>query len=175
MIRFITLVFVFYSTSSISQKFDDRWYWNINAGIVVPDDSLQFNDATYYDLRAGKSINEKWSYEIQLFTDEYDFDIDYGLKHRGIAINFLDINQEPLWKPYFLMGAGMIYHESPTESGSNVFFNIGVGASWYFFGDNIRLRAEAVSRLDLNNTNLPGQDGFGDGVFTMGLTIPIGR
>lgn len=175
MIRFLVLLSLIYSSYSVSQNLDERWYWNINAGIVVPDDSLQFNDATYYDMRVGKSINAKWSYEIQYFTDEYDFDIDYGLKHRGIGINFLDINHDPLWKPYFLMGGGMIYHQSPTESGTNVFFNVGIGASWYFFGDNIRLRAEAVSRLDLNNTKLPGQDGFGDGVFTMGLTIPIGR
>ncbi len=172
--KYFTLFCFFFSTLLQAQSFDERWYWNINAGVIVPDDSLQLNDATYYDFRVGKSINEKWSYEIQVFTDEYDFDIDYGLKHRGIAINFLDINQEPLWKPYFLMGAGIIYHESPTESGTNVFFNIGIGASWYLFGDNVRLRAEAVSRLDLNNTKLPGQDGLGDGVFTVGLTIPIG-
>ena len=159
----------------MAQRIDERWYWNVNAGVIVPDDSLQFNDAHIYDLRVGRVINEKWSYEMQVFTDEYDFDIDHGLKHHGVAINFLDINQEPLWKPYFLMGVGLIYHETPAESGTNLFVNIGIGASWYFYGDNIRLRAEAVSRLDLNNTDLPGQDGFGDGVFSLGLTIPFGQ
>jgi hypothetical protein len=73
------------------------------------------------------------------------------------------------------MGAGFIRHDSATESGTNAFFNVGIGGSWYFFGDNVRLRAEAVSRLDLNSTKLPGQDGFGDGVFTLGLTIPLGK
>lgn len=171
----LPLVLICACTNTAAQKLDSRWYVNVNAGVIVPDDSLQLNDAHVYDLRVGKSINDKWSYEIQAFTDEYDFDIDYGLKHKGIGINFLDINQDPLWKPYFLMGAGIIYHQSPTESGANLYVNIGVGASWYFFGDNIRLRAEAVSRLDLNNTDLPGQDGFGDGIFSMGLTIPIGK
>ncbi|MCF6289290.1 MAG: hypothetical protein L3J53_08675 [Proteobacteria bacterium] len=162
-------------TSILAQKLDARWYYNVNAGVIVPDDSLQLNDAHIYDVRVGKSINEKWAFEIQAFIDEYDFDIDYGLKHKGVGINFLNINQEPLWKPYFLMGFGLIYHQSPTESGTNLYANIGIGASWYFFGDNIRLRAEAVSRLDLNNSKLPGQDGFGDGIFSMGLTIPIGN
>ncbi len=175
MIRFLVFLSLFFSINAWSQGLDQRWYWNVNAGVVVPDDSLQLNDAHKYDLRLGKSLNDKWSYEIEIFTDEYDFDIDHGLKHHGISINFLDINNEPLWKPYFLMGAGLIYHETPAESGTNLFFNIGFGASWYFFGDNIRLRAEAVSRLDLNNTDLPGQDGFGDGIFTLGLTIPIGN
>ncbi len=172
--RFWLLLLVI-SVSLNAQRIDERWYVSVNAGVIVPDDSLQFNDALIYDVRMGKSINEKWSYEIQAFTDEYDFDIDYGLKHHGVGINFLNINQEPLWKPYFLMGTGLIYHQSPTESGTNLYFNVGIGGSWYFFGDNIRLRAEAVSRLDLNNTKLPGQDGFGDGVFTVGLTIPFGQ
>jgi len=175
MIRFLALLILLFSFNVQSQKFDERWYWNINAGAIVPDDSLQLNDAHIYDLRVGKSINYEWSYEILGFTDEYDFDIDYGLKHHGLGVNFLNINHDPLWKPYFLMGVGFIYHQSQEESGTNLYFNIGVGASWYFFGDNVRLRAEAVSRLDLNNTDLPGQDGFGDGVFSVGLTIPIGN
>lgn len=173
--RFLLYSTLLLSFQLFSQEYDPRWYWNINAGVVVPDDSLQLNDAHIYDFRMGKSINNKWSYEIEVFTDEYDFDIDFGLKHHGVSFNLLDINNEPLWKPYFLMGAGFIYHDSAQDSGTNIFFNIGIGASWYFFGDNIRLRAEAVSRLDLNNTDLPGQDGFGDGIFTLGLTIPIGK
>ncbi|MCF6287938.1 MAG: hypothetical protein L3J53_01700 [Proteobacteria bacterium] len=173
--QLLAFLLLIISTGLSAQRIDERWYVNVNTGIIVPDDSLQFNDAVIYDIRMGKSINEKWSYEIQAFTDEYDFDIDYGLKHHGVGVNFLNINHEPLWKPYFLMGVGMIYHQSPTESGTNLYFNVGVGGSWYFFGDNIRLRAEAVSRLDLNNTKLPGQDGFGDGVFTLGLSIPLGK
>lgn len=173
--KFLALIALLFSMHVYSQPLDERWYWNINVGAIVPDDSLQLNDAHVYDFRVGKSINYKWSYEIQAFTDEYDFDIDYGLKHHGAGINFLNINHDPLWKPYFLMGVGFIYHESQEESGTNLFFNVGVGASWYFYGDNIRLRAEAVSRLDLNNTDLPGQDGFGDGVFSVGVTIPIGN
>ncbi|VAW33367.1 hypothetical protein MNBD_GAMMA01-1563 [hydrothermal vent metagenome] len=175
LIRFLLYCSLLFSFSAKSQPLDERWYFNINAGIIIPDDSIQLDDARIYDLRVGKSINQAWSFEVQTFSDEYNFDIDYGLKHHGLMLNFLAINQEPLWKPYFLIGGGLIYHQSPTESGTNPVFNIGVGASWYFFGDNIRLRAEATSRLDLNSTNLPGQDGFGDGVFTMGLIIPIGE
>lgn len=173
MFRFLVFLSLCACTCAHSQRYDDRWYWGVNAGIIVPDDSLQLNDAHIYDLRVGRSIDEKWSFEIMAFTDEYDFDIDYGLKHHGLGVNFLNTNQEPLWKPYFLLGGGFIYHNSPLDSGTNLYFNVGIGASWYFMGDNIRLRAEAVSRLDLNNTDLPGQDGFGDGVFTLGLTIPI--
>lgn len=175
MIRFLIFLTLILSNYAWSQSLDERWYWNINAGVVVPDDSLQLNDAHIYDLRLGKILNNKWSYEFEAFTDEYDFDIDHGLKHHGLGINYINTNNDPLWKPYFLMGAGLIYHESTGESGTNLYINVGFGASWYFNGDNIRLRAEAVSRIDFNNTDLPGQDGIGDGIFTLGLTIPIGK
>lgn len=171
----ISMIYSSFANSQANDGIDERWYFNVNAGIIVPDNDFQFNEADLVDLRVGKAINQKWSYEIGVFFDEYDFDINYDLKHHGGFINFLNINHEPLWKPYFLMGAGVIHHQSSTESGTDVFFNIGIGGSWYFFGDNVRLRAEAVSRLDLNNTKLPGQDGFGDGVFTLGLTIPLGN
>lgn len=170
LLLFASLVF-----SQANDGIDERWYFNLNAGVIVPDDDIQFNEAELFDIRFGKALGPKWGFEMAAFADEYDFDINYDLSHEGVYINFLNINHEPLWKPYFLMGAGVIRHQSATESGTNAFFNIGIGGSWYFFGDNIRLRAEAVSRLDLNNTKLPGQDGFGDGVFTLGLTIPLGK
>jgi hypothetical protein len=172
---FLSLLFLTTTSLVQAEKIDTRWYFNVNTGIIIPDDDLQFNEAQKVDIRLGKPINHKWAFEIEGFVDEYDFDINYGLKHKGLNVNFLNINHEPLWKPYFLMGAGFIRHDSATESGTNAFFNVGVGGSWYFFGDNVRLRAEAVSRLDLNYTKLPGQDGFGDGVFTLGLTIPLGK
>ncbi len=175
LICFFNLFFISSVFSQANDGLDERWYFNVNAGVILPDNDLQFNEAEIADVRVGKSLNQKWTYEFGVFTDKYDFDIDYKLKHNGAFFNFLNINHEPLWKPYFLMGGGMIYHESPTESGTNLFFNVGIGGSWYFFGDNIRLRAEAVSRLDLNNTKLPGQDGLGDGVFTLGLTVPLGK
>ena len=175
MIRFLFLLFIFFSAFSLAQPLDERWYLGVNAGIIVPDDNILLNEAQIYDVRLGKTINQDWSYEFEAFTDEYDFNIDYGLKHHGLMINFLNVNNEVLWKPYFLMGAGFIYHNSPVDSGINPVINIGLGGSWYFFGDNVRLRLEAVSRLDFNNTKLPGQDGFGDAVFTFGLTIPIGN
>lgn len=153
---------------------DSRWYWNINAGIVVPDDSLQANDASITDLRIGKPLDGQWTLEVEYFRDEYDFDIDYGLSHRGFSVNFLQMNYEPAWNPYFLFGVGLIRHRSPLDSGSNGLLNVAIGGSWYLLGDNVRLRAEARLRMDLNDTGLPGQNGWGDGQFTLGLQVPLG-
>ncbi len=153
---------------------DPRWYWNLNYGVVVPDDSLQANDATLVDVRIGKPVNGKWTVEMEYFRDRYDFDIDYGLTHRGIGINFLQMNYEPSWNPYFLLGIGLIHHRSPQDRGNNGVFNVAVGGSWYLLGDNVRLRAEARLRMDFNDTGLPGQNGWGDGQFTLGLQVPLG-
>jgi len=38
----------------------------------------------------------------------------------------------------------------------------------------MRIRAEARSRLGTNDSDLPGQDDFGDGQFTLGIIVPIG-
>ncbi len=153
---------------------DPRWYWNINAGIVIPDDSLQVDDARVADIRIGKPVNGKWTVEMEYFRDEYDFGIDYGLTHRGLAVNFLQMNYEPLWNPYFLFGLGMIRYRSPQGDGGNSILNVAIGGSWYLFGDNVRLRAEARIRMDFNDTGLPGQNGWGDGQLTLGLVVPLG-
>ncbi len=155
---------------------DYRWYWNTNLGIVVPDDDIRLNEANVIDLRVGKHFNENWGMEFELMRDEYDFDIDFDLKHYSAAFNLMYTNHDPLWKPYFLVGVGGIYSDSrfPDIQESDLIVNLAVGGSWYFTGNGVRIRAEARSRLDTNNSDLPGQDGFGDGQFTIGIIVPIG-
>lgn len=155
---------------------DKRWYWNVNAGLVVPDDDLRLNEAQILDLRIGKHFNKNWGFEMEFMRDEYDFDIDFDLKHYASTLNFFYTNHSPLWKPYFLIGLGAIRSDSrfPQTQSTDVIVNLAVGGSWYLTGDGVRLRAEARSRLDNNNSDLPGQEGFGDGQFTIGLIVPIG-
>ena len=155
---------------------DYRWYWNINAGLVIPDDDIRLNEANVIDLRVGKHFNANWGMEMEVMRDEYDFDIDFDLKHYSAGLNLMYTNHEPLWKPYFLVGVGAIQSDSrfPDTSSTDLIVNLAVGGSWYFAGNGARIRAEARSRLDTNNSDLPGQDGFGDGQFTIGILVPIG-
>ena len=112
--------------SQANDGIDQRWFLSANIGVIIPDNDFQFNEAEIFDFRFGKVMGPKWAFEVGAFTDEYDFDINYDLTHEGVFVNFLNINHEPLWKPYFLMGAGVIRHHSPTESGTNAFFK-----SWF--------------------------------------------
>ncbi len=156
---------------------DYRLYWNVNMGIVVPDDDIRLNEANVFDIRVGKHFTDNWALEFELMRDEYDFDIDYDLKHYSTGMNFMYTNHDPLWKPYFLVGLGAIYSDSRYPSSiqsTDMIVNLAVGGSWYFTGNGVRLRVEARSRLDTNDSDLPGQDGFGDGQFTIGIIVPIG-
>ncbi len=155
---------------------DYRWYWNINGGIVVPDDDVRLNEAKVLDLRVGKHLNRDWGFEFELMQDEYDFDIDFDLRHQAAGINLFKTNHDPLWKPYVLFGVGVIHADArfPDTSDNSLIVNVAVGGSWYFAGNGVRIRAEARSRLDTNDSDLPGQDGFGDGQFTLGIIVPIG-
>lgn len=156
---------------------DYRWYWNSNIGIVVPDDDIRLNEAQVIDLRVGKHFTENWSMEFEVMRDEYDFDIDYDLKHYATGFNIMYTNHDPLWKPYFLVGLGAIYSDARYPESiqqTDMILNLAVGGSWYFAGNGVRIRAEARSRLDTNDSDLPGQDGFGDGQFTIGIIVPIG-
>jgi hypothetical protein len=155
---------------------DYRWYWNTNLGIVVPDDDIRLNEAQVLDLRVGKHLNENWAMEFEVMRDEYDFDMDFDLKHYAATFNVMYTNHDPLWKPYFLFGVGGIRSDArfPDVQENDLVVNLAVGGSWYFTGNGVRIRAEARSRLDTNDSELPGQDGFGDGQFTIGIIVPIG-
>ncbi len=156
---------------------DYRLYWNANLGIVVPDDDIRLNEAQVIDLRIGKHFTENWALEFEVMRDEYDFDIDYDLKHYATGVNFMYTNHDPLWKPYFMVGVGAIYSDSRFPESiqrTDLIVNVAIGGSWYFTGNGVRIRAEARSRLDTNDSDLPGQDGFGDGQFTLGIIVPIG-
>lgn len=162
--------------SGLFDGVDNRWYWNPNFGVVVPDDDLRLNEAHVFDIRVGKHFSEQWSMELELMRDEYDFDMDFDLKHYSATMNLIYTNHDPLWKPYFLVGVGGIRADArfPDNQRNDLIVNLAVGGSWYFVGNGARIRLEARSRLDSNDSNLPGQDGFGDAQFTIGLMIPIG-
>ena len=158
-------------------SFEDYWYVNGKAGIVVTDQEWN-NDGTLYGLTVGRTWGSQYAFELEVTTDELDFGIDYGLKHRSIGINHLTINREPLWDPYFLIGVGLLEFDGPEglaeESGRDFMVNLGVGGEWELVVPRrVLLRADLRLRYGLNDNNQPGQNEFGDGLFTVGPAAPF--
>jgi len=162
-----------------AQSAPDAWHLGARGGVVVTDENYN-NDGTLWALTIGRSFGPQYVVELEFSADTLDFGIDYGLKHRAIAINHLTINREPLWDPYFLIGIGLIEFDAPpgvaTRSGTDAMFNLGIGGQWELVApERVMLRADLRLRYDRNDTRQPGQNGFGDGILSVGLTIPFGR
>ncbi len=175
----VGLLLVPAATTADAAGSGDYWFAGARGGIVVTDQNYD-NDGTAWVAHVGRTWGPIYAVELEFSADELDFGIDYGLKHRSIAINHLTINREPLWDPYFLIGAGLIEFEAPPgseiEDGRDFVVHMGIGGQWELLPpERVLLRAELRVRYDRNDTNQPGQNGFGDGILTVGLTIPFGR
>jgi hypothetical protein len=160
-------------------SFGDTWSVGARGGVVATDQ--RFNaDGSAWALTLGRSFGPQYAVELELSGDALDFGIDYGLKHRAIGVNHLTINREPLWDPYFLIGIGLIAFDAPpgnaVRSGRDFMFNLGIGGQWELVApERVLLRADLRLRYDRNDSGQPGQNGFGDGIFSLGLTVPLGR
>jgi hypothetical protein len=154
------------------------WYGGLRGGVISTDNDFR-NDGRAWFATIGRSFGPQYVVELELASDQLDFGIDYGLRHRSVAINHLTINREPLWDPYFLIGAGVIEFDAPPgvaqRSGRDFVFNLGIGGQWELVvPERVLLRADLRLRYDMNDTRQPGQNGFGDGVFSVGVTVPFG-
>lgn len=154
-----------------------RWYASARSGIVITDQNFR-RDGAFGALTIGRELGPEYALEIELFAETLDFGIDYGLRNQGISINHRTINREPLWDPYFLIGAGVMRFEAPVgqaiRTGSHFLMQVGVGGEWELVvPDRVLLRADVRMRLTDDQTGQPGQEGFGDGVVSVGLTVPF--
>ena len=164
------------STSALATELDDRWYVDIGGGVILPDNDLRPDDAHVAMLRVGRHFSDQYAFEVEAFKDEFDFGIDFPLEHEGVNFNFMVVNRVPLWNPYFLIGIGAIRTMGegiPGETSAAV--NVGIGGRWVLSEGGIMLRADARLRYDDNNSQVPGNEGYGDGVVTVSISFPLGR
>ena len=170
-----TLGFLSFS-DALATELDERWYIDFGGGIIVPDDDLRPTDAKIVIARFGKHFHEEYALEIEAFHDRYEFGMDFPLEHDGISANLLIVNRVPLWNPYFLIVIGAVRSSGeglPSETSAAV--SIGVGGRWQLTEGGTMLRADARLRYDTNDSDVPGNDGYGDGVFTVSIAIPLGK
>jgi len=173
----IALGFSLFACSLNAQPLDQRWQAGLRFGSLIPDSAVDPTDGFIGLLSARRALDAEQDVELELGYDELDFGIDFNLRHRFVGVNYLRVNRVPLWDPYVLIGLGAIRYDAPSgvRSGNSVYANLGVGGRWELKPERVFLRAEARIRYDLLNSDQPGQDGFGDGVLTLGIELPLGK
>jgi hypothetical protein len=162
-----------------AQSVAGAWYASARSGITMTDQNFR-NDGRHDAFAVGRAFARDYALEIEVTRETLDFDIDYGLVNESVALNLVTVNREPLWDPYFLAGIGRQRFEGPEglprRTGSDLMFNLGIGGQWELVvPERVYLRADLRLRYVLENDNQPGQNGMGDGVFTIGLSVPFGR
>jgi hypothetical protein len=166
-----------WSPLALGQGFSDRWYLGVRAGIVVTDQAFRRDgDSTLFTI--GRTLGPVYAVELEGFRERLDFGIDYGLRNEGLAFNVLTINREPLWDPYFLVGVGALRFDAPPgvaeRSGTIAIAHAAIGGQWeLMLPERLLVRAEIRMRVSDDRTGQPGQEGYGDGTVSVGLTVPF--
>lgn len=150
-----------------------RWEFGARVGGMITDNAVRLDGSAEF-LTLTRSLGDKRAIEFELGADQLDFSIDYGLRHTTFAVNYLEVNREPLWDPYVLIGVGVSEFDAPTgiTAGRDAMMQLGTGGSWELTDNGkLLLRGDLRFRYDLNDTGQPGQDGWGDAIFTVGLSF----
>lgn len=159
-----------------AEPWTDRFELALLAGGMITDDALRL-DGHAEMLSLSRTFGPEHVLEFEVGQDQLDFGIDYGLSHTFAAVNYRQVNREPLWDPYILFGAGVARFEAPgpIREGEDPFLQVGIGGQWDLLeSGRLQLRADVRFRYDFNDTGQPGQDGFGDAIATFGLSLPFG-
>lgn len=154
----------------------DRWEIGSRIGGAITDSSFHV-DGKVESLSLLRTLGAKRAVEFEFSADQLDFGINFGLEHQTFSVNYLTINREPLWDPYFLVGLGVIRFEAPgaIQHGTDGMAQMAVGGTWSLLQSRkLLFRADLRIRYDFNNSHQPGQDGFGDAIVSMGLSLPLG-
>ena len=163
---------------------DGRWYATLIGGAAFVDgDRMAKDDWPYYGASIGRFLSRDFSLELQIDTYESDFEdsvavpagltrefenFSYGLfgrYHWGDYSNF---------RPFLLLGVGIQEHDSFLDNGRDIFGSAGIGATAEF-GDHWRLRTQFEARYDNDRRTFDSDDGFLDGIFSLGLSYAFGE
>jgi OOP family OmpA-OmpF porin len=174
-------------TTVLATELDDRWYLSAGVGYALPDSKrdlglpgldIDGGPAAYVGI--GKAINDWLNIELNVKGNQYDIDGsgDGHWKQYGATLDGLVFfNRDLKWAPYAVVGAGEMHSKLPGDSFNTPVVEAGLGLMHVVNDSGDALRAEVRHRWDFTDgKHLLGQDKtFNDWVFTVGVTIPIGK
>ncbi len=160
-----------------AQSVAGAWYASARSGLTMTDQTVR-NDGRHDVIAIGRAFAREYALELEVTREKLDFDIHDGRINKSVAVNLVTVNREPLWDPYFLVGIGRQRFEAREgplpRTGADLMLNLGIGGQWELIvPERVYLRADLRLRYVLENDNRSG--GNGDGLFTIGLSVPFGR
>jgi hypothetical protein len=141
---------------SAQAPFDLTLGWNEARG---QGDGGRDGGGAWFNLR--RSFGDVHGVEFEYTRSAFD-----GAARNAFAVNWVQTNPEPLWRPFFLVGLGL----SDGEEGSGAMASVGFGGRWELVPGRLDLRADLRYRHDAAST----KGARNEGVLMIGIGVPLG-
>ena len=166
---FFLLLGTLWTGAAQAQFQRDGWHFAGMLGWNFADGARHTEDGWWGDLAIGKTISPTWVFEFEVTGDQLDFENTSGsLDHFGLGLNFIKVNREASWNPYFLVGAGGLQSDDGVNDSWDPMVQLGVGGMWPIASGG------AAFRMDLRYRYEIAEDNFGDLILGFGFTVPFG-
>ncbi len=155
---------------------DGRWYISPSVNYIIADDDRTADNNVGLQFGIGKEVSEGWNIELNLLSDRLDFETGSGkFKQYGLGLGALYFpDRSSRIAPYGLLGLGALRTKVPGNRSTDPIAEVGVGLMSRFVDSDLMLRFEARYRYNYDDSSIPSEDGFGDWIVGLGLTIPFG-
>jgi len=155
---------------------EGRWYISPSLNYIFADDDRAADNDFGLQLGLGKEISKNWNIELNLLSDQLDFEAGSGkFKQYGLGLDALYFpDRSSRIAPYGLLGLGALRTKVPGNRSTDPIAEIGVGVMGRLNDSDLALRAEIRYRYNDDDNSIPSEDNFGDWIVGLGLTIPFG-
>jgi len=155
---------------------EGRWYISPSVNYIFADDDRVADNDIGLQLGLGKEVSENWNIELNLLSDQLDFETGSGkFKQYGLSVDALYFpDRSSRIAPYGLLGLGALRTKVPGNRSTDPIAEMGIGIMSHLDNTNMALRAEIRYRYNDDDSSIPSEDNFGDWIVGLGLAIPFG-
>ena len=161
---------------AVSDELDERWYFAPSIFYIAPDDERQAKHGAGSSITLGKPLIGRIDLEIGFFADNIKQKEGAGqFYQRGLMLDGLYyFARNSGFSPYLVIGGGIARTKLNSNTSINRLGQAGFGFTTKITKSAIKLRSDIRYRMDEDDASLPDVAQFGDWVFNIGLSVPIG-